>query len=173
MATDSNGSGGKRRLIWSCAAITAVVLVGMAGLAWQAYKTFEEHFRTKVSSPSLAEISEIACLRLPAGAEVLNSHYVKRWDGHMLFATVEFPRSGVDKFVKSLPRTNERQTSRSDIFRIDIQNREHPVGSWWNPESARKYIAVDYSCGGQMGLTILIRLDDPKRAVIYVLHQTS
>lgn len=117
------------------------------------------------SHPSLRKIEQHASVKFPESAKLLNSHGRTFLEIHIL-AKVEMDWDVVDEFISSLPET------RSTMDDVDVGHLLHYDFDWWNPGSAKCFRAVKAS--GDDGerrhriWRILISLDDPRKAVIYL-----
>ena len=147
--------------VCACVAALHLSLVVLRGA-----RSFGEHFETKVSSPSLAEVSALAHVKFPAKARLLHSHFIRRWDNWDLYASIEIPRADVTRFAASLEALPGCVSSRTDDLGVTgVEEREHRPGPWWNPSSAERFIAAK---AGDTAL--LISLDSPERALVYLFY---
>jgi len=120
---------------------------------------------TVAEKPGLAGISERTGLKFPPGTSLTHTDF--EWGfiftSSKLFARIEINRRDVERFLDSQrgQKTVCRGKDRSAIT-YDLASDRQPL-SWWNPDSVHKSV---YAQAGTAYL--LIGLDDPRRAVVYV-----
>ena len=114
---------------------------------------------------SLSEISKLTGLRFPAGAKLVHGQNTSFEDSGIT-AKIEMNRADLGKFLASVP--SQRAESRTD--RLGITDGIVADGlTWWDPDSSKHFIAIRIERLGQRDLfRILVGLDDPDRAVVYV-----
>ncbi|MCK4323673.1 MAG: hypothetical protein KAW89_04030 [Armatimonadetes bacterium] len=138
---------------------------------------FVHHFRrvfgnVGTSAPPLEEISTLLSIQFPPSARLIHSYYTA-WQDWALYAKVEIDRADVDRFIAALPSPEKlSRTDRLLVTNVLFDWSKH--SSWWDPDSARDFIAVEIHRGplpnsGEFALVyLLINLDDPNQAVIYL-----
>ncbi len=103
----------------------------------------------------------------PESARLTNSEFHKGFQGGQLWARVEIERGDVETFVRSLPSV--KRVSRTDRLGITRSHwSDHSPPSWWDPDSARRFAAANIDKSG-VEVSILVSLDDPKNAVVWVV----
>jgi hypothetical protein len=117
--------------------------------------------------PDLAFVSRVSHVTFPLGAKLLDSDMDKGFQGGTLWARVEMDSAALDMLLKSLPSVVAKSRNRrldelsSDCFK-DLGRPD-----WWDPDSARHFVDVLLAryplCG------IVVALDDPKKAIIYLV----
>lgn len=127
--------------------------------------------------PGLAQISAHTSLQFPPNARLVGSSF-STWLDYSLNATIELAHADVESFLASVPRPYE--VSKEDRYFLSLDFEEPwRMPSWWNPDAAQKFIAVKYEWMSPDGsrnergiwdetLELLIDLDHPKRAVLYI-----
>ena len=145
-----------------------LVGVGVLLLCFVAWRHFH---------PGLAQVSAHTSLQFPPNAKLMGSSYV-RWQGFSLRATVELDHADVESFLASVPRPCEVAKEDRSFLTFGFEDTQH-MPSWWNPYAAQKFIAANYQWHSPDGsrnekdhhwevLELLIDLDNPQRAVIYL-----
>ncbi len=120
----------------------------------------------------ITELSRHTSLEFPPSAKLLNFRH--NWSGslNVIQAEVEMYPADVDGFLQSLGEP--KWISREHRF-SNVTNRAGDPGdrSWWNPDAARDFVAVEVHLPLKQyaqfhTVWLLINLDDPDRAVVYV-----
>lgn len=115
--------------------------------------------------PSLQKIGSYASVKFPESARLVNSHGRSFLEIH-IFAKVEMDRAEVDQFISSLPEPREAMDA------DEIALRCHGFFDWWNPGSLKRCrgieITHDNPSGKSRRWTVLVGLDDPHKAVVYL-----
>lgn len=154
-------------VIWTIV-VPTIVLAGLAVMALVVFVgyLFLHPNLGEPQRPDVAYISKLTSLRFPSSTKLVNSQYDKSLcPGGNLYAVVEIDRADVEPFVESL--SLKRPTSRTDRLEIGWGG-SRPT--WWNPDSAHEFLAADVDeYGVHSTLKLLVGLDDPRRAVIYIL----
>ena len=122
---------------------------------------------------SLKEISDITGIKFPPTAKLLHGKNTGFADT-TLDAELEIDRADVDSFVRSAksahatPGKDKVLISHKD--RLGISNDKDGASSWWKPDSCQRFIAItaDRAWDHSESVSILIGLDNPKHAVIYL-----
>lgn len=158
--TDNNPK--KRRILVLLITIPACVL-----LACFIFMCLLSSAIARDKQPTLGMISRWTDLKFPLGSKLVDSKATVNFGDCHLLAKIEMDRSQVDAFTRSLPKS--RMTRRCDVMRVSAHEDSLP---WWEPFPARKYkdifIHRDEDRGGFREWRMLIRLDDPHTAVLYL-----
>ncbi|MHB0998972.1 MAG: hypothetical protein ACYC27_06970 [Armatimonadota bacterium] len=161
----------KKNIAVTCLVVFAVVIIilttGLFVMKHVLSKTYGQTF----DNPGIERISEVTGVRFPRSAKLWNSFsYTSGAAPWMFLAQIEINKSDVEEFISLLPKVHMR----SDTDRMSITDNcykfypvDDTVWKWWKPDSAKKFIALRVSHLSSLG--ILISMDDPQRAVIYVI----
>jgi len=151
----------------------AIALIAIVAILF----VFVHHFRrvfgnVGTTAPPLEEISTLLSIQFPPSARLTHSYYTV-WQDWFLYAKVEIDRADVDRFIAALP-SPEELSGIDRLFVINALSDWNKHASWWDPDSARDFIVVEIHRGpppnsGEFDLLqLLINLDDPNQAVIYL-----
>jgi len=146
----------------------------LARYDWDYDQYLAEKYR--LTSPSLAEISDKTHLPFPPSAELVHSR-LDSWLAKELWAVVTIDQLDVTSFVASFPQPAEVQSG----DRLGITNNmqgEDTGPPWWDPDSAGKFVAavIELPLGDEVltkydttnTVSLLINMDDPQTAIIYL-----
>ncbi|MEN6520248.1 MAG: hypothetical protein ABFD46_03735 [Armatimonadota bacterium] len=129
-------------------------------------------FITKTEPVDLATVSKWSLVDFPHSAKLKHSLGIRHGVDSELYAEVEIDRRDVDSFVVSLRKPNNATISRKDRLQITNSTRnwreDMPVPAWWNPDSAKYFIAV-----ASAPAKVMISLDDAKEATVWVHMDTD
>lgn len=125
-------------------------------------------------SASMSEISDWAYL--PKSAKLVSAMKIERTLEFEIYAEVEMSRKEVQKFIVELKKNGCITLSRTDRMYITNRTRnwfnDTPVPKWWNPDSAKKFIAC-WDTSKQYPPFLLISLDNPNKAALWVHIDTN
>lgn len=138
-------------------AVLVIFLAGfrVEGLAWPSHRT------------CLWEISRASSVRFPKSARLVNGYANFEW-GSMLLAKVEMNRADVAGLVRSLPPSwGKMSRDPRDLFIGNGPGRDYVYPKWFTPTSQKCEV---FHPGVQLwdATNVLVTLDDPKRATVYV-----
>lgn len=166
---ESDGKG--RKLHQLVIASSILALLALAGCAIMVYKALSQWEAYPDGNVSLVEISKTTDVKFPAGSWLVHGVNTSFEDTTMT-ALVEMDRSTVSGFVSSMlrPRRRKGSTKMSSIGRLGITNGISGAPRWWNPDSCKRFQAIRIESHGKNSelLQVLIGLDDPQHAVVYV-----
>ena len=153
----------RRRQYWLPQAVALGILSVFFCWAFMASPFTRGIFR----SPSLKELSRALQIEFPESARLLKGKLLGMV-GYTIYAKIEMDRADIDSFIASLP--GSLSVSRGQRPDMDEQ---HAQWEWWDPSSARDFVSIvgEYQlpgCTYPNRLRILIAMDDPERAVVYL-----
>lgn len=108
-------------------------------------------------APGLAEISSSSGLRFPRSVHLYFSGFYYEFWCIESYAVVTIDRADADEFVRNV--RDKEKVSRDDR----MMSSDGLESRWWHPDGPRKFTAVDANT-----TQLLIDLDDPKVAVVYI-----
>ncbi|MHB0913314.1 MAG: hypothetical protein ACYC2Y_07705 [Armatimonadota bacterium] len=116
--------------------------------------------------PPLWQVERVTSIRFPHSAKLLNS-YGRFFLEVDVLAKVEMDKSDVDSFIKSLPVPMKLSSDTNQTIRL----RNHTL-EWWDPSTAKQFKLGHYEKPSEGSYvqywTVIIRLDDPDKAVVYL-----
>ncbi len=167
----NNDTEHRRRSRWRCCGCIALVVLLLA--AYFAYWMWSRAFGVR-SNPDLKSISELTSLEFPPSSRLEESQSLA-WQGWELRAKVELDRADVHTFLDAFPSPH-KESSRdrlgvtNDMAGSMMSVRDRRM-RWWDPDSASTFTAATAKLDDgdtTKELRVLVALDDPKYAVIYV-----
>ncbi len=158
----------KWRFVLPCCCVGALLIAAVIGCGIYALWLWFLPNLGEPQRPDVAYISMLTSLRFPSSAKLVNSRYDKSMSpGGNLRAVVGIDRADVEPFVGSL--SLKRPISRDDRSEI-TRRKNYSLAPWWNPDSAHEFLAADVDEDAvHSALKLLVGLDDPRRAVIYIM----
>ncbi|MEN6372012.1 MAG: hypothetical protein ABFD64_08360 [Armatimonadota bacterium] len=153
--------------------ITAVIAVIIFLLLLIGDLLLNRAFSTKTEPVDLATVSRWSSVDFPSDAKLQHSLGIRHGGiDFELYAEVEIDQKDVDPLVASLGKSNNATISRKDRLQITNSTRnwreDMPVPAWWNPDSAKYFIAV-----ASAPAKVMISLDDAKKATVWVHMDTD
>jgi hypothetical protein len=131
----------------------------------------------KKGTPTLAKLERNTGCRFPKSTRMIGGYY-ESWIEYDYLAVLKFDAKDTGAFMKSIPQKVDEKTGTliSESDRLGINNTISPAITanglhWWNPDSAKKIIAVKIE--GRRPAYLLISLDDPKTTRVYVYAYSS
>ncbi len=126
-------------------------------------------------SPDLAKISRYLNIHFPEGSVLIGSDMTPGFGpDSIMYARIQFPRSHMNAFIKSLPKPVN--TSTSDRLEITNDYRLSPTPDWWRPDEIRSSYAIDLSNkdGGRFSFFRMLFDTTKKDSVdLYIRWETS
>lgn len=148
------------------AASFGVVVLIIAGLMALALHSLYKH---SVGRPTLTRVEHYTGLDFPKNTRLVDGYFIGFQDKEY-FVVLEFPSAETHAFVKSLPAksTEKKPTlfSRTDRFEVTNAKPRDPDFDWWNPDSARTFIAVKIEA--PLSVHMLISTDNPAVTRVYI-----
>jgi hypothetical protein len=132
-----------------------LLTVAITGCGWGVYG----------DNTSLSEISKATKLKFPASTKLLHGQNRGFADSEVI-AKVSMKRSDLSKFFASVPAT--RHTSRTE--KMTAADTYSGMVKWWKPNEARHFITIKAVGNGRSETyDILVSLDDPHQAIVYLV----
>jgi hypothetical protein len=134
-----------------------------------------------VAHPDLKAVTYVTGVSFPESSRLL--HYEERCDsfGREALVEVEIDARRSGEFISALGKSvvSSSRTDKLSITNVAMQMKRP---DWWDPDSARKFIALQTSSGskltsadvsGGVGCQMLVKMDDSKRHVVYIHASTD
>jgi len=128
----------------------------LSGLAWPSHRT------------CLWEISRASSVRFPKSARLVNGYTDFVPLGTMLLAKVEMDRADVAGLVRSLPPSwGKMSRDPRDLISGNGPGRDYVFPQWFTPGSQK---CIVYHPGVERwdSTNVVVTLDDPRRAIVYI-----
>jgi hypothetical protein len=118
-------------------------------------------------SPDMAEVLQRAGIALPSSARLLGSDLVEGPSDWELKAKIEVSREEADPLVARL----RKALWVGGVTLASEAKTRDPRNEWWDPGSARRVVCLEGRLDPKQGhwLWALVDLDDPDRAIVYLL----
>ena len=145
---------------------TAVIVAFWVAVVWGAYRAT---VCVLPSRPNLERIEALTGISFPPSARLLGSYRSTPLVVDF-YGKVGIDQSDVEAFIAGV-RPRSVITRKERIDGAQAYEKRSSAPDWWRPGSPRRFVSLQTMSPAAICTYILVSLDDPKRAVIYLHYE--